>query len=326
MSEDKEILSKKALILIGITSFTIFVVGIILLLSGYNEAFYIDNFIVQLIFGIITLAGNALVLIIIIAIFSFIYDKRFAKKFFMLYIFSGVINTIIKAIIKDPRPPTNISKAGERGYTSSGYGFPSGHAQVAVTNWGYTAYHVKDKLKPYMAPTIFSIFIFLITISRIIIGVHDLQDIIGGLLIGIGILIAFLYLEPLISEKINSLCLSMKIILAIIIPFLLFLIGTLFLPESGYGINIYAISGGSLLGLSLGYVLEGYFVNYDPSELGTKQKIINLIIGIGVLLVYLIFVYGIITGTDIHEFIRNAIVSFMITFLLPLLFKKINRN
>ncbi len=326
MTESKEILSKRALILIGIISLMIFLVGVILIVLGYNEAFYIENPLVQIIFGIITYSGNALFLILVIAIFSFSYDKRFANNFFFIYILSGYINTLIKEIVQDPRPSTNISKSAQRGYASSGYGFPSGHAQVAVTNWGFTAYYFKDKLKPYIVPVIFSIFIFLVAVSRIIIGVHDLQDIIGGLLIGIGILILFLHLKPIISEKFNALSLSMKIVLAIIVPILLYVLGTLFLPESKYGINIYAVSGGSLLGLLLGQVLEKEYIRYEPSELIFRQKIINLIIGLGILLIYLIFIYSLIIGTDIHEFIRNAIVSFIITLLMPLIFTKINRN
>jgi membrane-associated phospholipid phosphatase len=326
MTKSKEILSKRALIIIGIVSLITFFVGVILIFLGYNEAFYIENSLVQIIFGIITYSGNFFFLIVFIAIFSFSYDKRFANNFFFIYILSGYVNTLIKEIVQDPRPSTNISKSAQRGYASSGYGFPSGHAQVAVTNWGFTAYYFKDKLKPYVIPVILSIFICLVAISRIIIGVHDLQDIIGGLLIGIGILILFLHLRPIITEKFNVLSLSIKIILAIIVPVLLFVLGTLFLPESGYSINIYAVLGGSLLGLSLGQVLEDEYIRYEPSELNLRQKIINLIIGLGILLFYLIFIYGLIIGTDFHEFLRNAIVSFIITLLMPLIFTKINRN
>jgi len=89
---------------------------------------------------------------------------------------------------------------------------------------------------------------------------------------------------------------------------------------------MYAISGGSLLGLSVGYILEGEYVNYEPSELNNKQKVINLTVGIVILLIFLIFVYGLISGTDILLFIQNAILSFIITFVMPFIFTKINRK
>ena len=327
MSDYEEILSKRALISIGIVSLALLVVGTILLILDYNEALYKENSIVQLIFEIITFTGTGLFLIIVVAIFNFVYDKRFAKNFFLMWIFSGSINSMLKEIFKEPRPQTNITKAEERGYSSSGYGFPSGHAQVTASNWGFTAYHFKDKMQPNLIPVIFSIFIFLVALSRAIIGVHSLKQIVWGLLFGILILLAFLYLEPILSDKINSLSLPMKVILAIIVSILLAVIGTLLFPEfAGYGVNIYAVSGGSLLGLSVGYFLEGEYVKYEPSQLDAKQKVINLTVGIGILLIFLIFIYGLITGTDILLFIQNAILSFMITFLMPLIFTKIYRK
>ncbi|GAH37276.1 unnamed protein product, partial [marine sediment metagenome] len=141
------------------------------------------------------------------------------------------------------------------------------------------------------------------------------------------ILIAFLYLEPIISEKINLLSLSMKLILAIVVSVLLAVIGTLLFPEfAGYGVNIYAVSGGSLLGLSVGYFLEGEYVKYEPSELNSKQKVINLTVGIVLLLIFLVFIYGLITGSDILLFIQNVILSLIITLLIPFIFSKINRS
>lgn len=327
MSESKEILSKRSLLVIGFISLLLFIIGMILLILDYNEALYIGNSIVQLIFEIITFTGESLFLILVFAIFSFIYDKRFAVSFFLMYGISGINNSMLKEIIKEPRPLTNITKANERGYSELGYGFPSGHAQVGASIWGLTAYQFKDKARPYIIPVVFSIFIFLVALSRVIIGVHSLKQIIWGLLIGIIILIAFLYLEPIISEKFNLLSLPMKLILAIVLSVLLYVIGTLLFPEfAGYGENIYAIAGGSLLGLSVGSLLEREYVKYEPSELNSKQKVINLIIGITLLLIFLIFIYGLITGLDILLFIQNAILTLIITLLIPFIFTKINRS
>ena len=324
MTESKEILSKRSLMVIGFIILLLFIIGMILLILDYNEALYIENSIVQLIFEIITFTGESLFLILVFAILIFIYDKRFAVNFFLMYGISGIINSMLKEIIKEPRPLTNITKSDE---PVLGYGFPSGHAQVAASNWGLTAYHFKDKARPLLIPVVFSIFIFLVALSRVIIGVHSLKQIIWGLLIGIIILIAFLYLEPIISEKFNLLSLPMKLILAIVLSVLLYVIGTLLFPEfAGYGENIYAIAGGSLLGLSVGSLLEREYVKYEPSELNSKQKVINLTVGITLLLIFLIFIYGLITGLDILLFIQNAILALIITLLIPLIFTKINRS
>ncbi len=336
MSEQENILSKKALTIIGIISIIIFVAGISLFALGYNEAFYIENTIVQAIFQVITSTSEPLVLIVVIAVFYFIYDKKFAKNLALSLIFAISLNAFLKSIFQDPRPPTNVDPNAEYGYIETSYGFPSSTTQAAIATWGYIAYEFKDKPKPYVVPVILSIFIFLVAISRIIIGVHDLQDIIGGLLIGIGLLIAFIYLEPIIAEKFNTLNLIIKILIASALSVSLFLIGVLLFPTSGLELvenpPIYSDSGafgqvmGALLGLSVGYLLENKYVNYQPSEVDKKWKIINLILGLIITLVLYIVLSFLIHGNVFLRFIRYAVLSFVVFLFVPWIFTKINRK
>jgi len=336
MEEQKELLSHNALVIIGIISGIVFVVGMFLLTLGYNEAFYVEDPLVRAIFQVITELGGEMGFIMIIAIFYIVYDKRFAKNMVFSLVFSTYLNEFIKEFVKDPRPTTNISSEEEYGYIYPGYGFPSGHTQHSVVIYGYIANEFKDKPRPYVIPIITSSLIFLIAISRIIIGVHDLEDIIGGLLIGIGFLVTFIYLEPILSEKINSLSLSMKITIAVLIPILFFVIGTLLFPANGLGLvnnpPLYTDSGlislvcGVLLGFSVGYLLENEYIKYEPSELNYKQKTINLFIGIILLLITFIGLGLIIRGNVVLRFIRYTLAVFIFIFVAPLIFTKINRK
>jgi len=336
MSEKDEILTNKGLILIGITSGAILIVGLILLALGYNEAFYSSNSGVRAVFQIITDTGDEVFYIIVIAVFFIAYDKKFAKNLLFSLIISTYINNFLKDVFQDPRPRTNIDPTSETGYIADGYGFPSGHSQSSVAVYGYAAYHFKDKSKPFVIPIILSIYIFLIALSRIILGVHDLQDIIGGLLFGICVLIPFIYLEPIVTEKLESSSLQIKILLAIIVSVLLFIIGAVLFPTTGqYPIKNpvpyadaggYALVSGVILGFSVGYLLENEYVNYQPSELNNKQKIINLIIGL-ILVFVIYFVLGmVLRGNIILRFIRYALLTFSISLILPTIFTKINRK
>jgi len=340
MSENKESLSKPALIILAIISLFIFVAGIMLLLLGYNDAFYSDSSIVRGIFKAITFTGEAIFFIILIAVFYIAYDKKFAKDLAMCLMTSTYLNEVAKNIGQDPRPITNRDPTDEPYFfTEPDFGFPSGHSQNAVATWGYIAYHFKDKKEPsHLIPAVMSVWIFLIAISRIIIGVHDLQDIIGGLLIGIVFLIAFIYLEPTVSEKIGAMSLQLKIILTIVVSVALFAIGTLLFPTAGLGLvsnaPLYADAGafgqigGLILGLGIGYTLENEYVKYEPSELDTKTKIINLVIGL-LLLFVIYFGMEAFKGTFnsvLYRFIRYALVAFILTYLVPMLFKKINKT
>lgn len=337
MESEQKLLSKAALIAIGVIAAVILVVGLSLLGLGYNYAFFNGNSTVQAIFEVITFTGESIFFIVLVAIFYIVYDKRFAKNLALSLLASTYINEVLKELFQDPRPPANVDPSEEHGFIEEGYGFPSGHSQNAVATWGYMAQEFKNRTSPnYIIPALLSGLIFLIAVSRIILGVHDLQDIIGGLLIGIGVLLGFIYLEPVVSEKFEPLDLNIKLILVVIASLVLFLVGTLLFPTAGMGLveeaqpysdaGGFAQVGGVILGLGIGYLLENEKIGYDPHELDVKWKIMNVILGLVIL--FAIY-YGMEAFKDVfnsvaYRYVRYALVAFILSFLCPLLFKKIN--
>ena len=125
----------------------------------------------------ISLAGYPTFLILFIS-FGYFYwsPSRFSRVAMMLFI-SGLINAFLKDFFQDPRPAIELMLDPKVG---TSYGWPSGHAQIAVTLWGLIAYELKDKWVSIGAITV----IFLIAFSRMYLGVHDLGDVVSGLLIG----------------------------------------------------------------------------------------------------------------------------------------------
>jgi membrane-associated phospholipid phosphatase len=336
MSEKKEQLSKRALMVIGIIALLILVVGVILYFVNLNDAFYSES--LEPIFKIITYLGEPVVFIIITMILFLTYNKSSAKNLASSLLFSYYLNGITKQIFKDSRPITNEDITEDYGYIETSYGFPSGHTQNAVAYWGYAGYEFKDKYESngiQIVPIIISILIFLVAISRIVTGVHDLQDIIGGLLIGIGILLLFIYLEPILSGQFNKLSFIVKIIVTIVVAISSFLIATLLFPSAGLGIvspvshyrdaGAFGQAGGALLGFGAGYLLEQEYVKYDPTQLTTKKKIINIILGVVILLiVFLPFEYLLEIDSVFYRFFRYALVTFILAYIVPLICKKIN--
>ena len=125
----------------------------------------------------ISLAGYPTFLILFISFGYFFWSpSRFSRIAMMLFI-SGLINGFLKDFFQDPRPLIELMLDPKVG---TSYGWPSGHAQIAVTLWGLIAYELKDKRATIGA----GILIFLIAFSRIYLGVHDLGDVISGLIIG----------------------------------------------------------------------------------------------------------------------------------------------
>ena len=159
-------------------------------------------------------------------------------------------------------------------------------------------------------------------ISRVIIGVHDIHDIWGGLLFGMFFLTLFIIIEPRASEIIKPLSLPLKSIIAIIVPLILFFIALLLFPvsESDYGIYC-----GALIGLGLGYLIESEKIQYDPTILTNKQKIINLIIGLVLTFALYMLLSLIPLESQIWDLIQFFILSFLLTTLIPWIFIKIQK-
>ena len=116
----------------------------------------------------------------------------------MLLFISAVVNSFLKDLFQDPRPPADFML--DEG-TGTSYGWPSGHAQIAVTLWGLLAYELKNKFISIGAIT----FILLVAFSRMYLGVHDLGDVASGLLIGSFILLLWHYaIQYKIYEKLDK--------------------------------------------------------------------------------------------------------------------------
>ena len=90
----------------------------------------------------ISLAGYPTFLILFISFGYFFWSpSRFSRIAMMLFI-SGLINGFLKDFFQDPRPLIELMLDPKVG---TSYGWPSGHAQIAVTLWGLIAYELKDK-------------------------------------------------------------------------------------------------------------------------------------------------------------------------------------
>ncbi len=324
--------------IVGIISLVILTIGVILYYTGL-ETFYVSKNSVQRVFGAISYLGEPVTFIIIAAILFLGYNKTFAKNLAFSLVYSYYLNGIFKELFQDPRPTTNIDPAQEYGVVEPSYGFPSGHSQSAVSFWGYLGYEYKDEYRYkdiQLIPAILSLLIFLIAISRIIIGVHDLQDIIGGLLLGIGFLLLFIYLEPRLSEQFNKLSFNAKIVVTVMLSMTIFLIGTFIFPYAGLGeaatpttpysdAGVFAQLGGVVLGFGVGYLMEQEYVKYDPTHLINKKKIINVTLGIVILLVVFVpLEYLLEINSVIYRFFRYALITFIIAYVVPLICTKVD--
>ena len=100
-----------------------------------------------------------------------------------------ILNKLLKEMVARERPSISATLNAE------GYSFPSGHSMVSIVCYGLLAYFVGMQLRSNIAQFIaylsLAILILLIGVSRYIINVHYLTDIIAGYTFG-GILLFYL--------------------------------------------------------------------------------------------------------------------------------------
>lgn len=112
---------------------------------------------------------------------------------------SHLLNQLIKQLVARGRPSVSALLNAE------GYSFPSGHSMVSLVCYGLIAYfivqHIKGNSTQIAVQISLGILIFLIGISRYIINVHYLTDVLTGFTLGFIWLVCMIYLFKIVQKK-----------------------------------------------------------------------------------------------------------------------------
>ena len=322
-----------------ILSALMLVTGVILLAFGLNEAFFTSNDILFKIFDIITLFGDEELYIVFFCLFFFGIDKKFAKRLLIGFLISLHLTDFFKSLFLDPRPASNFAVDIEG--KGTGYGFPSGHTSGTLSFWGYTFFSFKgDETKRRIPIQIFAMFlIIMVPISRLVIGVHDLQDIIGGFMLGLLVITAYMHFEPKISLISGNWSLKKKVFIGVACSLGLWILSSLLLylllmnnPDwTGLPdvIRDLSASCGLLMGAAIAFPIEEEYIKYDPNKLDLMKTILATVIalvitfGVFFLLSFLFnlapTIYFVTRGFKYCLFIITAVLG--ITPLLKKIFK-----
>lgn len=257
-------------------------------------------------FIFITNFGSEGFYFLIIPVFYWSIDKKMGIKLGSALLLSMYINVVLKEITAIPRP---IGYPGIRSiYTSSagGYSFPSGHAQGSTTLWGLIMAYYKKTSVYIMGITI----IFLVSLSRLYLGLHWPQDIAGGIILGLAIVWATFNAGRFrLPESIGLRC-----IIALAVPMAMLAV----FPHP----DVFKHAG-TLSAAWLGYILENHFVVYEPKSRGLAKTTAKYVIGvIGFLLLY-VGLKLVLPEANVSAMVRYFLLGLWLTLGAPYLFERL---
>ncbi len=229
----------------------------------------IRNPILDWFFYISTNLGDQYAFIVIAVILYWTYNKKYAHKFALTFMISAMVNSGLKEIFKRPRPYTQSSIDSPFGYETTGYSFPSGHAQASGV-LGYTAYDLYKKHHLNWIKWLGLFIIIVVPISRVYLAQHYLSDVLVGVVLSVGVsILMFKWIDKMNDKE--------EIYTLYLLPFLV--IAMIFVKNH----DLYIAAGG-FMGFAVGYFIEKRYVKYEVKNT-TLNQILKVVIGIIIALV-----------------------------------------
>lgn len=131
-------------------------------------------------FALVTELGGLPFLLVALSVLYWVGDRPSTATVISYTLVALVATLALKQLFTLPRPPVSVQAVAERPETS---GFPSGHAISATVVYGGLVL-VRDRLTDlrYVVPA--ALVIGLVGLSRVVIGVHYLGDVLAGYAVG----------------------------------------------------------------------------------------------------------------------------------------------
>jgi membrane-associated phospholipid phosphatase len=258
-------------------------------------------------FQYITMLGEENFFILIACWFIWCGDKIAGRRVGWIFLSGSILNGALKDIFHISRPIGNENIVSLRTETAGGYSFPSGHTQGTTMFWA-------GLMKIFRKPALYiagSIIILLVALSRMYLGVHWPQDVIGGIVFGIiWVFIAdYIWCRFEIAKSIYKIGIAVAVMILCTILF-----------KEDHIVK----SAGAATGFLTGIFLEDKYIKHISSG-----KIIHaaakMIFGLVILFAIMAGVKLLLPDTVLFKGIRYAMIGFWITFGAPYVFKQASK-
>lgn len=217
----------------------------------------------------ITSFGNSYSYAVLLLASYFLIERRFAVKQILIIASAYLAVYSLKDFFKIERPPKELWKVN-----ASGYSFPSGHATAASAFWSSIAMYFKKNVVYIFS----SLAIFLISASRIFLGVHRIEDVAFGVFLGFAIAFFFSIAEKKMKKSVKEFKAYYRVFLLLIaLPFAFF--------------NVHELS--FIAGFLLAHAL---LANYFPEPREKKRKLFSFIVALSIFALSFVICYYALLG------------------------------
>lgn len=290
-----------------------------------------------------TFLGNEEFYLLLMPIVLWCVNARLGFHGGLIILTSSSLNSILKLAFGLPRPYW-VSKQVQAFGGGTTFGLPSGHAQNAISIWGWLATQIRHRWGRISLGFV----IFMISISRIFLGVHFPTDVLAGLAVGALLLWGLIKLEEQVQKRLKELRVGMKVLAAFAASLIVLVMGIAInfvtserpVPQSWVdqaevaypqadsidprGQNDLTAIAGALFGFSAGGALLFSWRGFNASGSLEKRALRYLVGVIGIAALYyilkLIFPSGDTFLAQTLRYVRYAAVGFWASYLAPRLF------
>lgn len=289
---------------------------------------------------VITFLGDEEFYVLMLPILYWSFGQMLGLRVGMMLLLSNGFNTFFKFLFRTPRPSW-VSDTVTGHVHESSFGLPSGHAQNAASVWGWLAVEVKQR----WFTVVMLMLIFLIGVSRLVLGVHFLGDVLLGWLIG-GMLVwsfSAWYKKVGLWVAAQSFGAKLGLVAASTAGLMLLILaarwasGNWVMPSEwatqAGDVNPFNLDGtftlgGTWLGFLAGYLIltekKGHFLANE----GGWRRLVRFLVGlVGVVILYFglgqIFPRGATVASYFFRFLRYSLIGLWISWVGPLVFEKI---
>ncbi len=288
------------------------------------------------VFQFFTFLGEVEGYVLLIPLIYVTYDKKLAFRLSILTVISMSLNHLLKALIMNPRPFITEGSYSEKWAVSPAkaeeltteYSTPSGHAMSGSSFYSYLYASVKNR-----RVRIASILLILLTgLSRPYLGVHYLEDVLLGWVLGTSLALLSIKYAENVGNLWSRFSHKQQIIIVGASSLLLWITTRALSDWSTDGQPVAFVGyTGFLMGIVVAYPLETKKVDFDPRSSTVSSKALRYALCVGMVMGTLLLLDEAFAAMSddysllgyLLRYIRYAMAAIAGIYLGPLLFVKL---